>query len=276
VLGGCHGGSEEDTGDTGDTGDTEDPYDGPTFIPVAVGFEYLGGWEDGALTGAFEGIGIESGPHVTLYFADVEFFTIPNRPQQHGHFCSVRSIIEDVEEMADPTAFPTYDDSVMWHAWDLALSVDPFWWNDRNNLDNCGDLVDPEEWGEDAQELMATFDGLHFGMGFGPMTAYLEASLAPEYVETYGSGMFAEYIAINDKDGVFVGRDWTTGTLYQWDEETHWVVYDEHGYAVVQAVSPAGSEPPPMPNGFINSFAYWYQDFPLMDFDNLQDGAPGE
>jgi hypothetical protein len=30
----------------------------------------------------------------------------------------------------------------------------------------------------------------------------------------------------------------------------------------------------PFPQGYVRSFAYWYQDFPLLDLGNLKDGAP--
>jgi hypothetical protein len=123
---------------------------------------------------------------------------------------------------------------------------------------------------------MAKFDGMHFGMGFGPMTEFLQGVWSPQILETQGHGMFAQYIAINDKDGVFTGTDWTAAILFKWDEDTHEIIFDETGSAIAQEVSPTGAEPPPLPNGYVFPKAYWYQDLPLMDLDNLKDGAPSD
>jgi hypothetical protein len=146
---------------------------------------------------------------------------------------------------------------------------------------DCIGKVDPDIWGEEAENLLGPFDGAHLGYGWGVQTDYLLDAWGTETQddEEIVNSMVASYIAINNKDDVWEAEDWTTGFTFQWDEATGYraltddpdypgeqvLVYDDMSDLVLGG---------PMPPTYVRSSAYWYQDFVLLDLSNLHDGAP--
>ena len=167
------------------------------------------------------------------------------------------------------TSIPTAGGAV-WNSWDLALTLENAnSWSNTANTENCAGLVDPEVWGTAGMDLFNAFDGMHLGIGFGPMTTYLEAGWQEQALLDYGDTMFAIYIGMNDSSGAFVGKDWTTGLLFQWEESTKTPLNVDNAY-VPSDLSSVTS----LPSGFVRSSSYWFEDFPVLDLTNLADGAP--
>lgn len=254
------------------TGDTS--VDAPTGMnPVAVGFELfayvnpdgtLGTWTDGV----YEYI-----PYVLVTFADIEYFY----GNTENTTCVVLApfgsdgLYGGILPKAKPDQIPTKDGSILYASYETALDID----TDPAATD-CDELVDPSLWGEDAELLLEPFDGARLGIGFGKMTDYLLDAwqgLSQEDLDLLTPGFLAEYIALNDASGTWLAEDWTTGVLWATDENG--VPFtDDEGFlsdvVEVDTLLPGGDLPP----GQLRSYAYWYQDFPLLDLSNLKDGAP--
>ena len=120
---------------------------------------------------------------------------------------------------------------------------------------------------------MMKFNGMRFGMGFGELTEYNASAWAEETIEEYGDYMFTQYIAVNHPvgDGVeFVGYNWTTAFLWQWDDVGGEILTEttDEGDLLIGQDPQNGNQ-----SGWINSYAYWYEDFPNLDLDKLAEGV---
>ncbi len=273
IVTACNGESQTDgpQGDDDDdddvvvgtpTGPTGDP--GPRYMePVAVGFEF-----DGILlaNGQLAGYNIDGygylEPSMILTFADAEFFQLSGDAQD-GHYCFAVGTFQPAP-IPKPNQIPTHDAATLYSSYEVALSLEGH---------TCAGMVDPNVWGADGESLWGPFIGARLGYGWGPMTDYLRDAWSEDSLTDFGQGMVATYIAINDAEGNWVGQDWTTGLMFEWDPVAQDLVVDGDGYLSVLDASGTlpGSN---LPEGYMRSFAYWYQDFPLMDFSNLTDGAP--
>jgi hypothetical protein len=253
------------------TGDTSVVSD-PGLDPVAVGFELAAQMNSDGSLGVWRQGTYEYIPLLLLTFADVEYFSTSD---QEGHYCTAFAPFgSDVEyggifPLGKPDQVPVSDGAIMYWSYDVALNlqIDP-------DFTDCDELVDPEKWGENAELLLEPFVGAHVGIGFAPMTDYLREAWAQEVIDEYDDSFLAMYIAINDASGDFIGFDWTSALIWETDPDTGEVLIDENGYLAntvpVDGLLPGGD----LPVGQVQSYAYWYQDFPLMDFSNLRDGAP--
>jgi hypothetical protein len=267
------------TGNTTPTGDTAAPVE-TGIDPVAVGFELIAQLgSDGTLNPWFaDDPAVGYVPGIVLTFADVEFFNPGS--DQAAHSCSIFAPFGSdanyggVAPLTKPDQIPALQyDPVFYWSYDAYIQLD----TSPGNTD-CDEIVDPKLWGEDAELLLEPFNGAHVGIGFAEMTDYLhdywevDAPTADfkEFLNLIEPGLFAQYIAINDKDGNWLADDWTSGILWETDEYGV-PLADEAGYltstVTVSTLLPGADMPP----GQIRSNAYWYQDFPLMDFSNLKD-----
>jgi hypothetical protein len=270
---------DDDDDDTLDTVDTSTTGGGTEFWePVAVGFEFDGVvLADGTLTG-YTGVDsagnpAEFAPIMVVTFASSDFFSATTAEEQEAQSCVGLALFQPEPSV---TSIPNDDDVALHWSYDtaLALETDP-------DLTDCDEKLDPAVWGEDASDLLNAFSGAHFGYGWGPMTDYLLDSWGTQTLDDdeIRNAMMASYVAINDKDGNWIASDWTTGILFEWDEATGELVTvespDDPTVSLLVPIDvsnvPAGV---PIPQGYVRSFAYWYQDFPLLDLDNLKDGAP--
>ena len=251
---------------TAATGDTAP--DGPSFMdPAAVGFELDAvHMADGTLAGytGFDSNGnpVEVPPTMFLTFASAAFFDASDQATQDAESCIAYGSF-DVAPMTS-NQIPTNGTALLWGSYEGALSIE---------FTTCQGVVDPALWGENAVDLLTPFEGAHIGYGFGPLTTYLEDQWGADSLTEYDGKLFANYIAINDANGDWIGQDWTSAILFEWDAETGELVADDDSYLIPIDISatPPGAR---LPEGYLRSFAYWYQDFPLMDFSNLTDGAP--
>lgn len=288
------GRSDDDTDDDTD-GDTDDDTDSVTYFePVAVGFEYVGGWDPDSesLTGwtsSTDGSLID--PYVIVTVTDLEFFSLSG-DEQEGHYCEMYYTFDayasdelEAFEAGDPDAANPWetkgDQADLWGAFegglylygwstdteDVCLSFDPADWPDTLEDPDTGDVILP------AGQPMMKFNGMRFGIGFGELTEYNANAWTEETLDEYGDFMFTQYIAVNHPvgDGVeFVGYNWTTSFLWQWDEVGGEIITetsDEGELLVGQDTQSGGA------SGWINSYAYWYEDFPNLDLDALAEGV---
>ncbi len=249
------------------------------FEPVAVGFELISGvGGDGTLTTFTTGT-TESPPLMVITFADVEFFSAQNTDDQIGHHCEAIGVFAPTAERTEPLPGPS-GPITAWHSYEVAFAIDQGTF-DSTDETGCGATLDPATWGRGGtNDLFAAFNGIRLGVAFGPLTANLRTTLEDAGAsDEYLSGSFTEYIAINDKDGVWVAEDWTTASLFEWDETTNTPTTDSSGALTTKAFYDKDTDTysaPPLPSGYLQSSAFWYQDFPLMDLSNLKDGAPTE
>ncbi len=231
--------------------------------PVAVGFEFYGMVDGQGNLGNWQTTGNLLPPFMVLTFADKEFFGSGNDELT----CSVLALFEP-EPLDRSEHFTLEDPGVqMSSAYEVALQVD-------TATSDCAGRVDPVKWGANAENLLDPFVGARLGVGWAPMTDYLRDAWNEDSLDTAGDAMMATYIALNERDGTWIGRDWTTAILYEGDFKSEQVTVNDDNsleFVDVTALDPAQH----VPEGFIQSFAYWYQDFPLLDLSNLRDGAPG-
>lgn len=261
LLAACGGGEEVPTGpfpvpEPDDTGEDEARVE-----PVAVGFAFDGVVQaDGQIRG-YAVQGLASPPVVILTLASEAYFGTTDPAVREAESCIAWG--EYAPEPRDEP-LPTRDGTMLWRSYEGTLALQGH---------TCRGVL-TEAWGEDADRVAEIFDGMRLGIGFGPMTDFLRAGWPASELEKYGDHLFAEYIAINGADGSFVAEDWTSAVLFEWDAETGEPVLAASGDAYVPIPThhlPGGAA---MPEGYVRSFAYWYQDFPVMDLDGLKDGAP--
>jgi hypothetical protein len=269
---------DSDTEDTtqGNTGDSGGGGGEPNMIdPVAVGFEF-----DGVVrgNGSLEGYVVtgygQVPPVMVLTFASLDYFYATTVEQQDREYCIAFGEFQP-PPLVKPNQIPTWDATFLFSSYEVALGIE---FHNCTGADNNFDYVidaiaDPAIWGSNAENLVDPFVGAHFGYGWGPMTDYLRDAWTQTTIDDIGNSMAGTYIAINDAQGTWEAFDWTTGILFEWDETTGELVDDGMGFLVGIDISGV-QEGDNLPDGYMRSFAYWYQDFVLMDFTNLQDGAP--
>lgn len=234
--------------------------DEPLLDPVAVGFGITGGLlPDGAISDyELPGYGLVE-PSITLTFATLTFFD-GGLADPADETCTAIGLF-DPPPLVQPDQIPTWDGAVLYTSFDTSFSI---------AFTDCEAELDPAIWGPNGRDLLDAFEGAHIGIGFGPMTPYLEGAWLPQDLVDYGDSMVASYIAINDASGAWVATDWTTSLLWAWDPVTHLVTLDAAG--ALQPLDVTGTAPGGLlPSAYIQSYPYWYQDFPLMDLTNLSD-----
>ncbi|MEQ1503579.1 MAG: hypothetical protein ABMB14_15180 [Myxococcota bacterium] len=266
--------ADTDSDADADTSITETGTTGPlpVFEPVAVGFEFDGVVHtDGSVTGyTIAGYG-DIDPSVVMTFAGIDFFAATDTAGQDASSCILIVTPFDqtmgVVPLNKPTQIPVGDGAEMYYSYNVAFDL-------TASLTSCFDRVDAATWGANLENLVGPWDGAHFGMGFGPMTTYLSDAWSDQTLADLGPSMMAEYIAINDSAGTFVGIDWTTAIAFEFDEATNEPAADASGLLIGVPVDGLGAGADFPAAVYIRSFAYWYQDFPYLDFTNLTDGAP--
>ena len=136
------------------------------------------------------------------------------------------------------------------------------------------------------------FHGMHFGLGFGPLSSYMTAQYEDSDgwdVETDPYSYFTMYTAMNhpsEEEALgwdFVGYDFTSGLFVEVDRYS--CTYDP-GFEVCGEVqidpSTDGSgyvyrtgdfrEDVGERFAFVTGSAWWYEDFPNLDLDLMKEG----
>ena len=276
-----------------DNGDfVADEIDCPLDLdPAAVGFEFDGVF-DGANLGGYmtpDGAGglVELPPLVLVTFANIDFFSATTEEDQLRNSCEAFATFDVIagESLLVPASMDGESVQV-WNHFETSLSIIPGSWQfegDTPSDDGCAFALDSDLWGDGGSELLNSFTTFRFGIGFGPLTEYLQSAWqdeagewANETIEELSVGMMTSYIAINDAEGAndsteaFEGFDWTTSVAFELDDTTGELVADEEG--LLQVIDVTGANETPV--SYIRSFAYWYQDFPLLDLDDMGTGRP--
>ena len=261
--------SETDIGDEDETETEDETEEEPEYFePIAVGFQYVGGWDSS--TGELLNYvynGKEYGNYVMMTFADIDYFSATDSAAREGHFCDV--VTSFYHESASLSA-ETYDygsgggESVaLWDSWEGGLYFDESMMID----DACWNL-DPAVYTDGMPLEM--FNGIHFGMGFGPVSDSIVDWFGDYYADVETS-LFGIYQAVNHPDGDggydFIAYDWSYSSLYEWDPKTTEVLLDDKGYLIQANIGD------PNPQGLVQAGVKWYEDFPNLDLNMIKDGA---
>ena len=243
-------------------GDTADTAVAEGFDPVAVGFELISGIDGNGGLVNFTQNANEYPPQVLVTFAGLAYFETGDDSET----CTIIGLWAP-EPRATPLPVNGSEGQVnLYHSYEEPL----FFEMDTNTCSNMH-----SKWGDMGRDLIDKFDGMAFGMGFGAQTDYLRDAWSEEVIESHGEAMFATYIAMNHPDGNggvdFVGQDWTTGILVRWDSDTRAPEVDAQDIYVPEPITGILPGIDPLPEGYISQYAYWYEDFPLLDLDLLKD-----
>jgi hypothetical protein len=260
--------SDSDSDTDSDT-DTDTDTDVDYWEPVAVGFEYIGGFdaENKALTGWTYSDGSPAENYVLVTLAELDYFSTGDE----GTYCELYYTYY-VEGEGDFKSYEAGDpnganpwgthgsQATTWASWEGTLSLY------GSSVDNgylCENL-DPAEWEDGAP--YSRLENMQFGMGFGPQSEYIHGNWEQKTQDLYGENGFTSYIAINHPDGdgvAFDGYNWTSSYLWQWDSVGGEISVDEDDYLQVQPHYDGGS------SGWVTSYARWYEDFPNLDLDQM-------
>ena len=260
------GDADADTDTDSDT-DTDVDY----WEPIAVGFEYIGGYdaENKELTGWTYSDGSPAENYVLVTLAELEYF----QTGEEGTYCELYYTFY-VDGEGDFSAYEPGDadaanpwgthgsQASLWASWEGTLSL---WGASTDNGYLC-EMLDPADWEDGAP--YARFENMQFGLGFGPQSGYLHGSWDQDTIDLYGESAFTSYIAINHPSGsgvAFDGYNWTSSYLWQWDAVGGQILVDDDNYLQAQPHYDGGS------SGWITSYARWYEDFPNLDLDKMAD-----
>lgn len=226
-----------------------------TFEPVAVGVAFDGVVRaDGSLATYYfdPGTGMaEARPAVMFGFAGEGYFD----GSDPDAICWAFGTFDPAPLLAG-VAFETVDGAPLRAAYDDVVSLE---------LHDCAGKVDPAEWGENAELLYGPFDGARVGVGFGAMTPFLWDAWTEDAQAELGGSLLAEYVALLDAEGGFVGRDWTSAVAFRWDPVSGELPVDEAGDLIPVAAGAEG----PLPEAYYRSFPWWFEDLADLDLDAL-------
>ncbi len=215
---------------------------------------------DGTLQGYYDG-GTWVDPVFYLTFTSNDFFSTGDPVIKDQESCVAWGTFQVAPE-SKPAQIPINANVVLHSSYQTNVNI---------LFHNCDQRVDPTLWGAGGADLIAAFQGAHVGVGFGPVTPYLNpGNWDPVELAAYGDSLVASYIALNDASGAWVGDDWTSSVLFEWDASTETLVTDTAGLLVPVDIT-GTAEGDYLPAGYIHSRARWYQDFVFMDLTNLAD-----
>lgn len=291
-------GNTDDSGATDDSGTTDD---GDYLDVVAVGFEYVGVWDqeldvldyyslypdlDDTNGGPFLNPSLVRVSLATTAYFGMDFDD-PNIDYEHcdfyAYFISVPAPLTveefDWESGVGGSGVPLET----WGTYEGYLAVDV------DSLDDtCFDL-DPAVFPD--RDPISVFDGMHFGMGFGPLSPYNDTRLSESYAEEwpdYENSYMSQYIAVNHPDGAggytFTAYDWNSALLVETDYSVCADFDDGSGGTVeicgeCQIDADAGVfilddvNDQPIHN-YILGNSFWFEDFPNLDLSILKEGVP--
>jgi len=257
--------ADADTDADSDT-DTDADTDVSYFEPVAVGFEYVGGvdFENEELLNYDYDDGNGERPYfVRLTFAETDFFGASSEDQLQYQCEAYAAFVYDTADLECQTyETKAAGDTFVTFTGTLEFAAD------NMSGENCT-AFDPAEWTDGMP--VDRFSGMQFGLGFGPVTDYL---LGPyqddaESLEIISKSSWASYVGMKHPasgaggEPTFIGYDWTVALAFDWDIETGIVTSEEDGSLEFIEVEN-------QTNAYVQSTAYWYEDFPNLDLDDLK------
>ena len=263
------------------------------LLPVAIGFQYSGIWNEAAndgegalqdylfpdLNGTNGGNPLPLANLVTVTLASVEFFSLDTSATDEERKHETCTIFADFSY--SPAEIPTDNwdwssgfggagdfDTTPWQAFEgtLIFRMD-------TASERCNDL-------ENGYSL-EIFDGMHFGLVFGGLSNYMLESYE---TTSWWAGntdaqnaYFTQYIAVNHGND-FTAYDWASSIFIEADPNE----CDSNSgvCGLIQTQSVSGNEEYVLGNlnqnigsryGYVQGTAWWYEDFPNLDFNTLQD-----
>ena len=224
--------------------DTDEPDAVPTpaLVPVAIGFEYSGMWDEATnslqpylfpdLNNTNGGEPIWNIPRVTITLASIEYFSLGAEATEEDRAMESCTFVAYYFDEPGNLYAEQYD----WeNAYGNGLNGTPagtgesvaLWQSFEGNLmilegtqsDRCGELSDGYSVG--------MFDNIRLGLGFGPLSNYMTTaySESDSWDAEAEASYHTQYIAINHPSDTdlgynFVAYDWTSAIFVEADPTT--------------------------------------------------------
>ena len=281
------------------------------LVPVAIGFELSAIWNEAGNDGAGElspylfpdlnntngGIPLALSSGVTVTLASIDFFSLGSSASDEDRAFESCSVFADFAY--SPANLLAQDFDWTGGVGSAGTTVDL--WNSFEGtlifrLDSASERCSQLDEGHS----LDTFDGMRFGIGFGPLSAYQSGEFEStdwwaDDLDAQGS-YFTQYIAVNhpaetDLGYNFVAYDWTSSIMV--DIDTEKCVDLESGEVVaadpesttqvcgeIMTVEEEGSTNYDLADQnanvgsrhvFVQGNAWWYEDYPNLDLDLMKE-----
>jgi len=297
------------TTDTSTSQPSSEPASSPTDDPiieeedepleaVAVGFEFLGSWDQ--TTAELGGWSLDSGEaadaYVQVHYTNMDFFS-EGAGDDNENICTMIATFVNQAAILDAQEYPWDNppsssgmyplDGASVATWSGFEGYLTFLGFSNDTSDSCARINDARVFTvTDEGYADISMEGMHFGISYGALTAEHESRLSDSYADSDIGDYFdankeafvSQYIHINHSDSSsdegfdFTGYDWNYARLAgmntddtittvpcEWDESLD--CYDLVPYDGTKKV-------------FSVSDSFWYEDFPNIDFDILNLGVP--
>lgn len=246
--------------------DADADTDADYFVPAALGFHINSGWDtrSGALVHySLDGVAFAV-PIAVLTFASLDYFYTTDLAERDAYDCTVSCPLTVEATNLATLDYPTGASLPSWTAWAGSIEVRHAYFERDDAEGNCSNF-DPDDYpGGDPTEV---FDGMHFGVAFGPLSDFLVDGWDKTELEELGPSAFTMFIAVNHPDETgghtLEGFNWTTGLLFEMDTSGVVTVKDEAFVSEMDVES----------GGFVMGRPYWFEDVPNLDFGILKDGG---
>lgn len=295
--------SAEDTG-------TEEEETNEPLVPVAIGFEYSGIWNEGGNNGDGSldpylfpdlnnengGVPFALGNLVTVTLASIEYFSLGSGATDEERAFETCTVYADfayspanllAQDFDWTTGTGGLDNVELWQSFEgtLVFRLD-------SASDRCAEL--------DEGHSLDQFDGMRFGIGMGPLSTYMSGEFEStdwwaDDADAQGS-YHTQYIAVNhpaetDLGYNFVAYDWTSAIMVNIDTEScvdaatgEVVASDVESESKVcgevMTVEVDGSPNYDLAdqnenfgsrNVYVSGSSWWYEDYPNLDLDLMKE-----
>ncbi|MFT4977908.1 MAG: hypothetical protein ACI8S6_003815 [Myxococcota bacterium] len=234
------------------TEETSAPGSSPYLTPIAVGFEYVGGWDehnDALESWSYNSLDYE--PYIRIVLVEDGYFSNSDEATHYLSFCEVLATLDGGSAPIEARSYETDSPHSLRASYVGTLTVFGYGDGDCSNFD-------PELW--PGGEPRWVIDGMTLGLGFGEHTDFLEQAWSEQVIDQYSDYMLGAWIAYDrptDDGGVeFVAHDWTTALLWQRDALSGELVTDDEDRPIGQDIND------PVLSGWVSSYAYF--------FDNIE------
>ena len=300
---------DTDADDVEDTGETV--VENEPLVPAAIGFELSAIWNEAANDGAGElapylypdlgntngGIPLALSSGVTVTLASVDYFGLGQNATDEDRAMESCSVFADFAYSPANLLAQEFDwtggvgssgnNVELWNSFEgtLVFRLD-------SASDRCAEL--------DEGHSLDTFDGMRFGIGFGPLSPYMTGEFEStnwwaDDLEAQGS-YFTQYIAVNHPSDNslgydFIAFDWTSSIMVNVDTEKcvdlesgevvtadpesttqvcgEIMTVEEDGgsnYDLADQNENIGSR-----NVYVQGSSWWYEDYPNLDLSLMKE-----
>ena len=295
-----------------DTDPTSQPASEPSSLPsddpiieeelepleaIAVGFEYVGTWDQNSasLGGWVFDSGEDADAYMQVHVTNIDYFS-EGAGTDNKNICTMLATFVNQPAILDVQEYPWDNPPSSAGQYPLSGAPAPVWQGFEGYLtflgfsnatvDTCARINDPRVLSQlDDGTVAIGFEGMHFGISFGPLTTghidRLEEAYADdmEWFEANRNAFVTQFIHMNHLgDGTeydFTGYDWNYAVLAKMNEDNTVTTVscdppneDSDCYDFVEDQYDSSL------NVFSLSNSWWYEDFPNLDFDILNLGVP--